>query len=162
MTNEKHFPKTISQWELDYDLFTNLLSLATFLRVHSNSEEVSYLSWQNTYPNLKTTCHIKLKFFLWTKLLENLLLTKYLISVGASISRVAIISGHVFMLNSAFQFIVRFIFQGGGGGGRRRHVHMKAEVGWGQLHAVWRVSSQCYAILNLLCNNRTHYESIFT
>ena len=49
--------------------------------VHSNSEEVSYLSWQNTYPNLKTTCHIKLKFSLWTKLLENLLLTKYLISV---------------------------------------------------------------------------------
>ena len=25
----------------------------------------------------KTTCHIKLKFFLWTKLLENLLLAKY-------------------------------------------------------------------------------------
>ena len=122
MTNEKHFPKTISQWEFYYDLFTNLLSLATFLRVHSNSEEVSYLSWQNTYPNLKTTCHIKLKFFLWTKLLENLLLTKYLISVGAPISRVAIISGHVYMLNSAFQFIVRFIFQGAGGGeGARSH-----------------------------------------
>ena len=60
-----------------------LLSLATFLRVHSNSEEVSYLSWQNTYPNLKTTCHIKLKFFLWTKLLENLLLAKYVISAAA-------------------------------------------------------------------------------
>ena len=39
------------------------LSLATFLWVHSNSEEVSYLSWQNTYPKLKTTCHIKLIFF---------------------------------------------------------------------------------------------------
>ena len=24
MTNKKHFPKTISQWELDYGLFTNL------------------------------------------------------------------------------------------------------------------------------------------
>ena len=24
MTNEKHFPKTISQWEFDYGLFTNL------------------------------------------------------------------------------------------------------------------------------------------
>ena len=41
-----------------------LVSLATSLQVHSNSKEVSYLSWQNAYPNLKTTCHIKLKFFL--------------------------------------------------------------------------------------------------
>ena len=39
--------------------------------------------WQNTYPNFKTTCHIKLKFFLWTKLLENLPLSKYLVSVAA-------------------------------------------------------------------------------
>ena len=35
------------------------------------------------YPNSKTTCHIKLKFFLWAKLLENLLLAKYFISVTA-------------------------------------------------------------------------------
>ena len=27
-----------------------------------NIFEVSYLYWQNRYPNLKTTCHIKLKF----------------------------------------------------------------------------------------------------
>ena len=60
--------------------------LVTFLRVHSNSKEVSYLSKQNTYPNLKTTCHIKLNSFLWTKLLENLLLAKYLISVTADLS----------------------------------------------------------------------------
>ena len=58
--------------------------LPTFLRVHSNSKKVSYLSWRNTYPNLKATCHIKLKFFVWTKLLENLLLPKYLISVTAA------------------------------------------------------------------------------
>ena len=64
-------------------IYRELLSLTTFLRVHWNSKEVSYLSWQNTYPNLKTTCLIKLKFFLWTKLLENLLLAKYLISVAA-------------------------------------------------------------------------------
>ena len=64
-------------------IYRELLSLTTFLRVHSNSKEVSYLSWQNTYHNLKTTCHIKLKYFLWTKLLENLLLAKYLISVAA-------------------------------------------------------------------------------
>ena len=48
------------------------------LQVHSNSEEVSNLSWQNKYANLKTTCHIKLKFFLWAKLLKNLLLANYL------------------------------------------------------------------------------------
>ena len=53
--------------------------LATFLGVHSNSKEVSYLSWQNIYPNLKTTCHIKLKFFLWTKPLHKFLLANYLI-----------------------------------------------------------------------------------
>ena len=64
-------------------IYQELLSLATFLRVHLNSEKVSHLSWQSTYPKLKTTRHIKLKFFLWTKLLENLLLAKYLISVAA-------------------------------------------------------------------------------
>ena len=67
-------------------IYRGLLSLATFLRVHSNSEEVSYLSWQKTYRNLKTTCHNKLKFFLWTKLLENLLLARYLISVAAPLN----------------------------------------------------------------------------
>ena len=49
-------------------IYWELLSLATFFRVYSNSEEVSYLSCQNTYLNLKTTCHIKLKLFLWTRL----------------------------------------------------------------------------------------------
>ena len=29
------------------------------------------------YPNLNTTCHIKLKFFLWTKLLQNVIFVKY-------------------------------------------------------------------------------------
>ena len=85
LTNEKIFSKIISQLEFDYGLFIypDLSSLATFLRVHSNSKEVSYLSWQNKYPNLKTTCHIKLKLFLWIKLLENLLHAKHLISVTA-------------------------------------------------------------------------------
>ena len=64
-------------------IYRELLSLATFLRVHSNSEEVSYISLQNRYLNLKSTCHIKLKFFFWTKLLQTLLLPKYLISVAA-------------------------------------------------------------------------------
>ena len=69
-------------------IYQELLSLVTFPRVHSNSKEVSYLSWQNMYPNLKTTSHIKLKFFLWTKLLENLLLAKYLISVAAPLTSI--------------------------------------------------------------------------
>ena len=72
-------------------IYRELLSLTTFLRVHSNSKEVSYLSRQNTYPNLKTTCHIKLKFFLWTKLLENLLLAKYLISVTSPLIVITVI-----------------------------------------------------------------------
>ena len=62
----KTFSKRVSQWEFDYGLFTNLPRIIVardFSRVHSKSKEVSYLSWQNTYPNLKTTCHIKLKFF---------------------------------------------------------------------------------------------------
>ena len=62
------------------------MSLATFLRVHSNSKEVSYLSCQNTYPNWKTISHIKLKFLLWKKLLDNLLLAKYLISAAATLT----------------------------------------------------------------------------
>ena len=45
-------------------IYQELLSLANFVQVHSNSKEVSYLYRQNRYPNLKTTCHIKLKFFL--------------------------------------------------------------------------------------------------
>ena len=74
----------ISQWKFDYGLFTNLPKII-FLNdfYNSDSEEVSYLLWQNTYPNLKTTYLIKLKFFCWTKLLENLLLAKYLIYVAA-------------------------------------------------------------------------------
>ena len=66
-------------------IYRELLSLATFFRVYSNSEEVSYLSCQYTYSNLKTTSHIKQKIFLWLKLLENLLLVKYLISVAATL-----------------------------------------------------------------------------
>ena len=65
------------------NIFRKLMSLGTFLIVHSDLEEVFYFSWQNRYPNLKTTCHIKLNIFLWTKLLENLLLAKYVISVAA-------------------------------------------------------------------------------
>ena len=70
-------------------IYRQLLSLTTFLRVHSNSKEVSYPFDKMRTPNLKTTCHIKLKFFLWTKLLENLLLAKYFISVAAPLMTIA-------------------------------------------------------------------------
>ena len=86
---ENHFQKTINQWECHYSLlqiYRESLSFAYFLRVHSNSTELSHLAWQIKHLNLKTTCHSKLKFFLWTKLLENLLLAKYLISVAATLS----------------------------------------------------------------------------
>ena len=77
-------------------------SFATFLLVHLNSKEVSYLSWQNTYPELKTTCHIKLKFFLCTKLLQNLLIAKYLISVAATLS----LSGCRLLFKNCVTFLV--------------------------------------------------------
>ena len=82
LTNEKHFAKTISQWELDYGLFTNLPKIAKFTDFSPSSYKLKR-GWQNTFPNSETTYHIKLKFFLWTELLKNLLLAKYLISVTA-------------------------------------------------------------------------------
>ena len=69
-------------------IYREKLSLATFLQVHSNSKEVSYLPWQNKYPGLKATCHIKPKFFLRNKLSKNLLLVKYLISVATALINV--------------------------------------------------------------------------
>ena len=89
MTNEKHFPKIISQWEFDYGLFTKFIEnyCCSWLFSEFTQTQKSYpTSWQNMYPNLKTTCHIKLKFFLWTKLLENLLQAKYLTSVAAPLT----------------------------------------------------------------------------
>ena len=82
--SENYNPMKVWLW-LVYKIYRELLLLVTFLRVHSNSKELP-TSWQNMYPNLKTTCHIKLKFFLWTKLLENLLQAKYLISVAAPLT----------------------------------------------------------------------------
>ena len=84
-------------------IYRELLSLVTFLRAHSNSEEVSYLSWQNTYSNLKTTCYIKPKFFLLTKLLENLFLAKYLISVARTITI------FVESLNTPLKFMFKYL-----------------------------------------------------
>ena len=81
-------------------IYRGFLSFATFLRVYSNSKEVSYLSWQIAYPNLKATCHIKLKRLLRTKFMENLLLAKYRISIaGPLISSCYFNSFLVFKIN---------------------------------------------------------------
>ena len=69
-------------------IYQELLLFLTFLQVHSSSKEVSYLSWQNRYPNLKINYCTKLKFSLWTKLLENLLLAKYFIYVAAALNNI--------------------------------------------------------------------------
>ena len=73
----------VTYGEFDNGLFTNLPRIIVTRDFSSslfNLKEVPYLHWQNKSCNLKTTCHINPKFFLWTKLLENLLLVKYLIS----------------------------------------------------------------------------------
>ena len=47
MSRENYFPKSISQQEFDYGLFTNLpriIVACDFSRVHSNSEKVSYFA----------------------------------------------------------------------------------------------------------------------
>ena len=72
------FAKTISQWEFDYGLFTNLLRIIVLHDFSPSS--FTYLSWQNTYRNFK------LNFFLWTELQENLLPARYLISVAAPLN----------------------------------------------------------------------------
>ena len=79
--SENYEPMRVWSW-LVYKFTYNYCHLRLFSKF-IQTQEVSYLSWPNMYPNMKTTCHIKLKFFMWTKLLENLLLAKYLISVTA-------------------------------------------------------------------------------
>ena len=54
--------------------------LKIFYRVYSNSKDASYLFSVKKDSNLKTSCHVKTKTSLWTKLLENLLLAECLIS----------------------------------------------------------------------------------
>ena len=54
------------------------------------------------YPNLKNTCHIKLKFFLQTKLLENLLLAKYLKSVSLPLRKECYTNMHIIFTGKVF------------------------------------------------------------
>ena len=89
-------------------IYQELLSFATFLRIHSNSEDVSYLFWQNTYPNLKTTRHIKQKFFSWTELLDNLFLANYLMFVSAPLRSIKFVNNGsiVFVFCTKFMLII--------------------------------------------------------
>ena len=105
LTDEKYFLKTVSQWEFDFGLFTNYFRLQRLLEFIQTQKEVSYLSKQNNYDILKTTCHLKLKFFLWTKLPENILLAKYLISVAATL----ILSYYHYQPNLLWQFLREWI-----------------------------------------------------
>ena len=70
-----------------YGLFTYLPRIIVACDFSPSSFKLGILplSWQNKHPNMKTTWHIKLKFFLWTKLIEKVLLSKYLISVAAAL-----------------------------------------------------------------------------
>ena len=66
--------------------FTENCCLLRLLSKFIKTQKSYPISWQNKSPNLKTTCHMKLNFFLWTKLLENLHFAKYLISVTATLN----------------------------------------------------------------------------
>ena len=57
------------------------------------------------YPNFEATYYIKLKFFLLTKLVENLLFAKYLISVTA------LVTNFVFEKSSHRSFRIEILAQ---------------------------------------------------
>ena len=62
LTNAKQFPKTISQKEFDYRLFTKLPRVIVARDISPSSfklKEVFYFLWKNKYSNLKTICYIK-------------------------------------------------------------------------------------------------------
>ena len=68
-----------------YGLFTNLPRIIVGCDFSPSSFKLKrgILPRLAKYISLSSTGHIKLKCFLWTKLLETLLLAKYLISVTA-------------------------------------------------------------------------------
>ena len=76
----KIFWKSMSQQQFDYELYTKWVVSKIRTSITRNFSaslfKVSYLPWQNICSNIKTTGHIKSKFVLWTKLLQNLHLTK--------------------------------------------------------------------------------------
>ena len=89
MTNKKQFLKNMHQWELGcliYKIAEDSCHFPTFRWVDSDVKIVFYLPWKNKYSNLKTTCHIKSKFSLRTKVVVNLFLTEHLKSVTATLN----------------------------------------------------------------------------
>ena len=82
--HENYKLKTVWLWLL-YKITENICHSRLFPKFTQTKKEVSYLPWQNMCSNLKIPCHIKQKSFLWTKLLDKLLLAKYLISVAATV-----------------------------------------------------------------------------
>ena len=92
LTNEKHFPKSISQWGFDYGLFINLPRIIVACDFSPSSFKLGrgILPLLTKYVSqLKNCLSYQAKIFLWTKLVENLFLAKYLISVVAPLSRVS-------------------------------------------------------------------------
>ena len=83
----QYFPKTVSQWEFDYGLFTNLPRIIVACDFSPSSFKLrrGVLPLLAKYASLKTTCHNKLKFFLRTELLEILPLAKHVRSVTATL-----------------------------------------------------------------------------
>ena len=89
MTNEKQFPKTINQKELNYDLFTKLPK-SIVRDISPSSFKVKrcilpLVPLQNSYSHLTKVWHRKPKISIWTKLLKSSLLAKYLRSVAETL-----------------------------------------------------------------------------
>ena len=82
--SENYKPMRAWLW-LVYNIYRELFRLRLFSELIQTQKRYS-TSLDKIYPNLKTTCHIKLQFFFWVKLLENLLHAKYLISVTAPLT----------------------------------------------------------------------------
>ena len=81
------FLKTISLWEFNYGLFTNLPRIIVVyyfspnslkLRYPACSDRISIVTW-------KLLVIFSQSLFFWIKLIENLLLVKYLISVATDL-----------------------------------------------------------------------------
>ena len=80
---ENYKPMRVWHWRV-YKFTENYCCLRLFSEFIQTQKK--YLYWKNRYPNLRSTGRIKLKLFLWTELLESLLLAKYLISVAANLT----------------------------------------------------------------------------
>ena len=88
MTTEKHFPKTISQWEFDYGLFTNLSTILVTCNFFPSSFTLrrGILPLLTKYQSLlENYMSYYSKIFLVNETPRELTLAKYLISVAANL-----------------------------------------------------------------------------